>query len=377
MTRRICYVARVDFLTKAGGDTVQWKTYKKAASSAGYECLEWFDDKPMPKADLFHVFNVDRPLEVYPKMRCATVKGIPFILSTIHHPNEWLVQLRQAEPPGGGLGRAFYLSPIGKNIPVSESIKEAVRLIADRRLRHLPDLIPGWSKRIRWLLENSSKVMLLAHKELNYLDADFKVRLKHPKIEVLPNWIDDIPSHTNRSPLLDGYAESPILVVGRIETRKNVRRIAELAARIQREVLFIGKPNPNEKAYLDSFRKIVNSNNCLRWIPGIPREELGACYAGASFLLNASYAEVSPLVDVEALAFGCPIATTRYAVHHELLPGGTRQVDAHDDESILSVLQWRPQRIAPKMVVDAKTCQSTLLATYDAVMKSNSALSAI
>jgi hypothetical protein len=37
-------------------------------------------------------------------------------------------------------------------------------------------------------------------------------------------------------------------------------------------------------------------------------------------------------VDVEALALGCPIATTRYAAHHELLPADTPVCDSCDDD---------------------------------------------
>ena len=51
------------------------------------------------------------------------------------------------------------------------------------------------------------------------------------------------------------------------------------------------------------------------------------------------------MVDVEALALGCPVSTTMYAMHHQLLPPDTPLCDPYDDRSILDRLQWRPGRL--------------------------------
>ena len=80
--------------------------------------------------------------------------------------------------------------------------------------------------------------------------------------------------------------------------------------------------------------------------------------------LNASFVEVSPLVDIEALSFGCPIVTTKYALHHELLPPNTPVCEPYDEHSILEWLRWRPDRAEPRPVVDAERCKRTLVETY-------------
>lgn len=87
-------------------------------------------------------------------------------------------------------------------------------------------------------------------------------------------------------------------------------------------------------------------------------------YSHGSFLLNASFVEVSPLVDIEALAFGCPIVTTRYALHHEWLPPNTPVCEPYDDDSILEWLDWRPERARALPVVDAERCRQALVDTY-------------
>ena len=365
----ICFVAREDFVSKPGGDTVQWRLYEAAAKAAGMPCAAWFDDAPMPDADVFHALNVDRPLEIYPKMREAHRRNRPFILSTVHHPVPWLERFRKVEPPGGTLGRILYRSPFGRTVPASESVKEIVRLAQQRRLGHLGDLWPSWPARIRWLLEQASRVMLLARKEEDYLRADFNADLISEKTVVVPNWVEGVGEDRSNdgSPFLKEWPESPVLVVSRIEARKNVRRLAILAEQVQRPVLFLGQPNPNEGTYVRAFQQVVQTSRFPRWVPGVPRPELSACYRAGSFLLNASYVEVSPLVDIEALRFGCPVATTRYALHHELLPVGTPVCDAYDDSELAARLQWRPARLAPTETVNPGACRQTLLETYRAV----------
>lgn len=365
----ICFVAREDFVHKPGGDTVQWHIYEAAAKAAGMGCVTWFDDAPMPEADVFHALNVDRPLEVYPKMREAHRRGRPFILSTIHHPIPWLERLRKVEPPGGTLGRLLYRSPFGRTVAGAESVKEIVRLVHQRRIMHAGDLFPGWSARVRWLLEQANRVMLLAARETHHLGADFGVSLPPARTVVVPNWVEGVGEDRScdTDALLKQWPEPPVLVVSRIEARKNVRRLAALVEQAQRPTLFLGKPNPNEPAYVQAFQDIVRGAKFARWVPGVPRPELSGYYRIGSFLLNGSYVEVSPMVDIESFAFGCPVATTRYAVHHELLPPGTPLCDAYDDADLLARLQWRPTRLEPTEVVSPERCRATLLETYRAV----------
>src|SRR2546425_8478318 len=135
--KTVCFVARIDFDSKPGGDTIQWQMYDRVARGAGLNVRTWFDDSPMPEADVFHAFNVDRPLELYPRLAEARRRGIPFVLSTIHHPQEWLVRFRRCQPPTGLLGRLLYRSPIGRSIPTSEAAREVAMLVMQRRLGHL------------------------------------------------------------------------------------------------------------------------------------------------------------------------------------------------------------------------------------------------
>jgi glycosyltransferase involved in cell wall biosynthesis len=362
MKVRICFIGRTDFETKPGGDTVQWHMYRRAAADAGLHCLSWFEDGPPPTADLYHAFNIDRPLELYPRLRAIAQQGRPFVLSTIHHPHPWVEQYRRIDPPGT-VEAVLYRSFLGKTVERSEPIKEVVRLSSQGRLRRLADIWPTWIQRVRWILRRASKVLLLSRAEHGWLHRDFGVALD--STTVVPNWVEGISSDFGRAPeAFSGFAHPPVLVVGRIEVRKNVERIARLAERLRRELVFVGRANPNERRVV-SFERMVRDAKCVRWVRGLPREQMAAAYRNAAFLLNASYVEVSPLVDIEALHFGCPVVTTQRALHHELLPPTVRAVDPYDDDSIsdaLSSLAPLPRQIA--QVVSPVSAKEALLRCY-------------
>lgn len=361
----LCFVARDDFLDKPGGDTEQYRVYAAAASAAGMQVVTWFDDRCMPPADVFHALNVDRPLELYPKLRLVAASGKPFVLSTIHHPIPWLERFRATSPPGGLAGAILHGNPLTRPVPVSESIKELVRILRKGDRRVLRSLWPSWTMRIRWLLANANRLLLLSPEELTYLEKDFQPNIDAGRISVVPNWVEGLEPDGPLPTHLDGWAEPPILVVARIEARKNVLRVARLAQRSQRPVLFVGRPNPNEPSYVREFTAVVESGPWVKWVPGVPRSTLAGYYRTAAFLLNASYVEVSPFVDIEALAFGCPVVTTRYAVHHSLLPSGTPQCDAYDDQDLRRVMAWRPTRGEPAQTQAAESCRALLLAAYE------------
>lgn len=368
--RTVCFTARLDFDSKPGGDTVQWQMYDRAARDAGFLVTTWFDDSPMPAADVVHAFNVDRPLELYPKLVEAKRRGLPFVLSTIHHPHEWLARFRRAQPPTGLLGRVLYRGPTGRSVAVSESIKEVAMLVLQRRLGQLRDVVPSWRARATWLLANADRIALLSQTEGAFVSQDFGYEFRPEQRLVVPNWAEALGAPSSAPPpLFATLPEAPVVVVGRIEPRKNSLRICRLACIARRHVVFIGRPHPSEGAFVAAFQQTAHASGYVHWLPGIARSEMASYYRHGSFLLNAGLVEVSPLVDVEALAFGCPIVTTRYAVHHELLPPDTPVCDPYDDEDILRWLAWRPERAEPRRPVDGDRCRRDLSAAYEALIR--------
>ena len=366
--RTVCFVARGDFESMPGGDTVQWRMYERVAREAGLRPTTWFDDSSIPPADVYHAFNVDRPLELYRKLAEVKRRGRPFILSTIHHPHEWLTKYYST----GARGSLLYRFALGRSIPARETIREIVTVARGRRIARLIALIPSWRQRVRWLLRNADRIMLLTDSEATYVQTDFAYEIPRHQQVIVPNWSEGLGDASAGKPeAFAGLPEPPVLVVGRIEPRKGNLRISRLAEQARRHVVFVGLPLNGDGAFARAFHVAVQRSQYSKWIAGVPRSMLAAFYRHSSFLLNVSFVEVSPLVDVEALALGCPVSTTMYAMHHQLLPPDTPVCDPYDDRSILDRLQWRPGRLPPRQLVDREMCARRLVHTYLALAHSS------
>jgi glycosyltransferase involved in cell wall biosynthesis len=350
-----------------GGDTVQWLMYERVVREEGLRSTTWFDNSPIPPADVYHALNIDAsgPLELYPKLAEVKRRGRPFILSTIHHPNEWLTKYYRSQLSDGVFGRLLYGSPLGRSMSARETLREIVTVARGRSIAGVFDLVPTWRRRVRWLLRNADRIMLLTGSEATYVQRDFDYEISRHQQVVVPNWSEGLGDASAGKPNeFADLPEPPVLVVGRIEPRKGSLRISRLAERACRHVVFVGPPRPGYKTFVRAFQTAVQQSQYSRWIRGVPRSTLSAFYRHSSFLLNSSFVEVSPLVDAEALALGCPVSTTKYAVHHELLPPNTPVCDPYDDLSILDRFQWRPDRFPPRQLVDKEKCARLLVDTY-------------
>jgi glycosyltransferase involved in cell wall biosynthesis len=346
--------------------------YERAAREAGLTPVTWFDDSSIPDADVYHAFNVGRPLDLYPKLVQIKRWGHPFVLSTIHNRHEWVTRYRRSDPPAGRLGKVLFRTAIGRSVPVTETLREVAMVAQEGRLARLVDLLPSWITRVRWLLEKADRIALLSREEGVYVGNDYAYTMRPEQALIVPNWVEGLDEISPEMPaIFEDLPESPVLVVGRIEPLKNSLRICRLAERARRHVVFIGRPLHEDSTFCAAFEAEIRRSRYCRWIRGVPRSTLASFYRHGSFLLTASYGEVSPLVDIEALAWGCPVATTKYAVHHEWLPPDTPICDPYDDASILERLAWRPHRLSPRHVVDRDASAAALVRAYRDLARSS------
>jgi glycosyltransferase involved in cell wall biosynthesis len=359
---RVCFVARPDVRSKPGGDTVQIDMYSSVLRRAGGEPIESHGHAPLPDADIYHCLNIDRPLEIYPQMRAVAARNKPFIISTIHHPHAWVRRFRRSSPPGGLTGQLLYRGPLGRSIALAEWLKEPIRVHQQRGRILDYHLWKSWNARARWLLREARQVMLLSAAEQTAIEKDFSVRIGE-RARVVPNWVESVAAETAGHVDL---CESEILVVGRVEARKNSLGVLRVMERESVRGLFIGRANPNEQAYTRAFASAVAASRLVRWIPGVPRSELFSYYRCSQLVVNASFVEVSPLVDLEAIAAGVPLVTTTYALHHEFL-SSVPAVDPYDADNIARSIQAAHRGLGSRLRVDlARTAPAALLASYRA-----------
>lgn len=349
---------------------MQWKLYANVAREAGWKTIEWLDWGAMPKADIYHAFDIDKPFYIYPKLREVYRLGLPYILSTIHHPYEWVERFRRLYPPGGVMGKLLYRSIFGRNIASSETVKELFRVMQSRKLSRISFLVPGWKARVKWILSNAAEIWLLSTAEGEQIKKEIGSWGDAPQVRLVPNWVGGIssPGKAFDSATVN-RARDAVLVVGRIEARKNCLGVAQIMEEARIKTLFLGRPNPNESRYSAELAKIVERSDYIDWVPGVPREEMQAHYRAARCLLNASYAEVSPMVDIEALASGCAVVTTLYALHHEFLPAFTPKVDPYNPGSIIERVRAVSILSRSLQVIDPEFCQREIIQAYSRQLK--------
>ena len=359
----VCFVARGDFESRPGGDTTQWRMYERVVREAGLRPITWFDESSIPPADVYHAFNVDRPLDLYPKLAEVKCRGRPFILSTIHQPKRVADEILRLSA-AAGRSRKLAVPPL-----------EGAALGDDQGNRHgrtgsahfsPPHAVPKLA---------ATRAVASQERGPDHVLDWFRGNLRPGGLRLR----DSAPSTGDCTQLVGGAGGCIGWEAGRICRPSGAARACRWSDRASEGKLTHSSAGGAVRVVtwsLSVCRSIATarspapfSRRCSgastpsgspasldrRWLHSI---------ATAVFCLNVSFVEVSPLVDVEALALGCPVSTTMYAMHHQLLPPDTPLCDPYDERSILDRLQWRPSRLPPRQLVDREMCARRLVDTY-------------
>ena len=169
---KVLFQTRVDFFTKMGGDTVQALAYQLHLRELGI-CVEIVPEVEVDVApyDLVHLFNIDRPLELYPQLLNAMHHKKKVVLSTIHHDHGWLREYDAA----GRQGLLYYLNRILPSTDERELVKNILRVTSSRKLPFLLSLQQlklRVQQQQRFVLEHVDAVIVLAKGEARSLQAD-------------------------------------------------------------------------------------------------------------------------------------------------------------------------------------------------------------
>jgi glycosyltransferase involved in cell wall biosynthesis len=359
---KICFVARDDLFSKRGGDTILCELYMQLAKNDGYEVTTWTSSSLYIEADLYHAFNIDRPLEIFPRLKMVVSRGKKFVITTLHHPNNWVERFRMEALGSSKKSKLFYSSSLGKTSYRAETIKELVRQIIKGKLEP-STLSHSWLSRIQWILQHADTLLLQSRLEANYIMVDYSVSVEEDVLVTLPN-----PAMSESPQVASNVKCWDALFVGRIEVRKNPLSLALAAIAAKKNILFIGKANLNEAGYATRFSKLIEENSNLQWIKGVSREELQQYYRQAGVLVNPSYVEVSPIVDIEALSNQCPLVTTKYALHHEFLPSATLSCDPYSIDSIVEVLNMEHKYHGNARIPSESQVAESLMSVYRSML---------
>lgn len=329
---KVAIATRRDADRKGGGDVQQALTYAELITARGHEAVVVDSGAAVagdPSVDLVHLFNTDRPVELIASSSALLRADKPYVVSTVHHSFVHLREFYRLRP--GALG------VLERRLP--RSLADFLKHVA--RYRPAPAPLTAYPTRgaVRRCLERAAGVLCLAQGEADWLAADY--RYAGP-VQVLPN------GATTRRPAAG--ADIDVIVLGRVELRKNQLAVARALQGTPYRVLFLGAPNMVDPAYVRAFEAAVLASPNVSWVRGVPASEVPRYLARSRVALSASFFEVLSLADLEAAAAGCVVVASERGNTHELLGArGAFYVDPYDLTGLPETLQDALSAVGPEL----------------------------
>jgi len=299
----VAFVLRRDAYSKAGGDSGKVLRYKQNLKDNGVNAhifcgfQDFLKSEYLP--DIVHIFNLQTPYENIQIVNWCLKQNIPYVVSTIHHQREWMEKyFATVRFPFLSKLIGFelfdWLNALAKEILIYKSLKNISSFL----------LAPSHiNKRI---LENAKVILPLSKTELKNIESDFS-NVNLPAAVILNNALTYLSIENDVTIESKRYG---VIVVGRIEPRKNQLKIANALKNSQFDVTFIGKKNMSYQKYIDDFDTILSENDNLHYVGAKSQEELKNFYLNAKLCLSNSWFEVVSQVDLEALVCGCNIVVS-------------------------------------------------------------------
>jgi glycosyltransferase involved in cell wall biosynthesis len=171
-------------------------------------------------------------------------------------------------------------------------------------------------------------------------------RVAPDRVEVIGNGVDYERFSGRREP---GAASSRrVLVVSRLEPRKNVGEAIEAVARLPKgacELVVAG--DGSERKALEELAEASGAGGAVRFLGRVSSEELPGLYGGAAIFLTTSNSEGFGLSLLEAMSAGCACAVSDLPTHRALIEHGVSGMiykDRADLVATLADLLSSPQR---------------------------------
>lgn len=175
------------------------------------------------------------------------------------------------------------------------------------------------------------------------------------KIFIIPNII-----HNNflRKNKIQTASKNYILCTGNICKRKNQLYLARACAKLQKELILVGKVLPGEENYAKQVEEVVDSNSNIIWIKGLTEnsEELIQLVQDCRVFALLSISETQPISILEALAFGKTLLLSDRKFAYQSYFVNAKKVNPESVESICTGIN--------ELYSDAKTSQF-----YDSVIE--------
>lgn len=328
---KVAFLMRSDFEFKRGGDVVQIESYSRELTKIGYQCdiICNLSINDCLKYDVFVLVNIDRPIETiefwsFLKKNASNKK---VYLIPIHHP---INSINKFERYSKGLVYSI-LSFIFPCFYSREKIKNFIRFKGNFKLffASFKHLTISYKSYIKHIIENADALICISEGEKSSIENDFDVKVINYVIAY--NAVERFSLPIKNNPDKKSY---DVIVVGRIEQRKNQINIINSLKNTDYSVCFVGAINGNSDKYCISFLSLIRQLRNFTYLGSLTHFETLKMISDSRLLLNASYFEVNPLVDLEACLVGTQVVTTMNSYTQESIPNSVL-IDPWDNSDIL------------------------------------------
>ena len=271
-----------------GGGEVQLLKTKEYLEKEGVE-VKLFDqwkDK-MSSFDIFHTFGSVK--ECLNAVRTAHFQGVKTVLSTICWYSWKSAWLTYTEPKAR-------LASVGRHI-------------AKSFFPFLPSMRKSMMQASDLLIPNSES-------EAEQLTRFFG--MPREKIFVVPNGVDPVFEQAKPEEFIKRYGlRDFVLMVGRIEPRKNQLNMVRALRGAKFPVVFVGEPVHHYQDYYAACKREAGEN--VHFLGAIPHESglLASAYAACNTFLLATWLETPGLAALEAGLAGAKVVITREGATRE------------------------------------------------------------
>ena len=320
---RVAMIVRSTLYTVRGGDTIQ------VVQTAGHLVAQNIpvdvkltnEEIDYTKYDLLHFFNITRPADILYHVKRFRK---PYVVSTIMIDySEYDKQHRK------GIAGLFFRFFSHDGIEYLKTISRW--LLRKDKLMSLSYLWKGQRRSVTEILNNAKLLLPNSHSEYQRI-----CKLYHCKTGyvVVTNGVESslfkFDEAIEKDPNL-------VLCVARIEGIKNQLNLIKALNNTRFKLVLIGSASPNQRAYVDTCRKIAASN--ISFKDHLPQEELVTYYQRAKVHVLPSWFETTGLSSLEAAAMGCSIVITDKGDTKEYFADDAIYCDPASPENIFAAVE--------------------------------------
>lgn len=348
---RLLLQSRGDLFTHPGGDTVQVQATASALSARGHRVTVDCSLAPsLEGVDVVHLFNLTRYAETLCQSRAARKRGVPYVLSPIHHSLERYNR-------EGRRGPSRWASSIlgGEGLERLRILRHG--LFTPGLVRTLPQALrPGGSAAARReVLTRAAAVILGSEGEARDLaeetgvPRDERFQVVRLGARVPAEGLDPLPFlelHRGQHPY--------VLCAGRVEPLKNPVALIRALQDEELPLVFTGSLSPRHPAYVEEFKRALRGRPRTYHRDHLKGELLLSAMASARVHCLVSWAEAVGLVSLEAAACGVAVVSTTAGHAREYLGEEAWYCDPGDLNSIRDAVTraWRegpPEALAARV----------------------------